>query len=59
MENLSYLPDSLGEMKYLPENPHTITLQFVLDKHKSRIVEPSPINASNEDETPESIIAIF
>ena len=59
LETFFYLPDSLGEMKYLPEDPHTFTLQSVLDEHESRLVEPSPVNDSAGVETPASIIARY
>ena len=58
LETFFYLPDSLGEMKYLPEDPHTFSLQSVLKEHNSRLTEPSPIVDAGV-ETPTSIIARF
>ena len=59
LETYFYLPDTEGDMKYLPEDPHTFTLEAVLTEHKSRLVEPAQVNDASGDETPESILARF
>ena len=46
-------------MKYLPEDPHTFALPLVLDKHKSRLIEPAQALDSAGDETASSTVARF
>ena len=59
LETFFYLPDSAGKMQYLPEDPHTFTLQTVLNEHKSRLVEPAAVKDATNVETPESVLARF
>ena len=59
LETFFYLPDSSGKMLYLPEEPHTFTLEAVLTEHKSRLTEPAAVLDKSNVETPESITARF
>ena len=59
LEPFFYLPNSSGAMKYLPEDSHTFTLTSVLDKHKSRLSEPTPVLDSSGVEEPTSVAARF
>ena len=54
-----YIPDSTGEMKYLPKYPHNFTLTSVLDEHKSRLTEPTAVMNSTGMETSTSKQARF
>ena len=54
-----YIPDSTGEMKYLPKDPHNFTLTSVLDEHKSRLTEPTAVMDSTGMETSASKQAHF
>ena len=59
LETFFYLPDTSGEMKYLPEDPHNFTLKDLIKEHETRLVEPAPVLDTSNNETPESIIARF
>ena len=59
LETFFYLPDTSGNMQYLPEDPHTFTLEAVMAEHKSRLVEPAEVKDTNNVETPASILARF
>ena len=59
LENFFYLPDSDGNMKYLPEDSYNFTLASILVEYKIRRVEPGVINDSAGNETPDSVLARF
>ena len=58
-ETFFYLAYSTGTMKYLPEDPYTLTFASVLAEHESRITAPSVVIDALENETPESIVTQF
>jgi len=43
LETFFYLPDSDNVMRYLPEEPHKLTLASVLAEHQSRVTEPAAV----------------
>ena len=61
LETFFYLKGSDSKMKYLPEEPHTFTLNMVIAEHKQRTSDPTPImDALNPTvETPRSIATRF
>ena len=60
LQKFFYLPDSLGVMKYLSEEPHNFTLEDVLKEHEDFLFEPSVVSDPNtSDETPQFIINCF
>jgi len=59
LETFFYLPDSDNVMRYLPEEPHKLTLASVLAEHQSRVTEPAAVWDDKGDETPASVAAQF
>ena len=59
LQTFFYIMDFLKKMKYLPEEPHSFTLEEVLTEHKSRLVEPDEVLDSSNNETDASKFARF
>ena len=59
LQSFFYLKDASKKMKYLPEEPHSFTLEQVLTEHTSRLVEPIALDDASGSETAESKLARF